>query len=128
MRLDVFLNTHAVDEFKRHMKTGGTLEDVFKSISHFFSVNPHLVQAKTFTLQRSGKQPRFKGTTTFLARGSWRLSKVLLILVSDNGVYTTVTTLSGREFKIGVKKKRIIDISEKPVREDIHYQMVSARS
>ena len=122
--MDVFLTNHAVAEFKRHTKAGGSLADLIKNISSFFRVSPHLISAKTYTVGRTGKQPRLKGSATYLARGSWRHSKVFLNLVSDNGVFTAVTTLSGREFKRGVKKKRLIDLSEKPVGEEINYKMV----
>lgn len=120
--MEIILTNHAISEFKRHIKARGTPKKVLRNLSKFFSKNPQLVHANSYTLQRKGKQPRPKGPTMYLARDSWKFSKVLLLLVSSNGVYSAVTTLSGREFKRGVKKKRITDVREEPVDEDFLYK------
>jgi len=120
--VEINLTNHAVAEFKRHIKASGTPKEVLRNLSYFFNRKPQLVHANSYTLQRRGKRPKSKGPQIYLARSSWKSSKVLLLLVFDHGAYTAVTTLSGREFRSGVKKKRITDVREKPVDEDFLYK------
>jgi len=49
------------------------------------------------------------------------------LLVFSNGVFSAVTTLSGREFRSGVSKERITDVREKPVDEGILYKYGSLK-
>jgi len=120
--MEIILTNHAVAEFKRHVKASGVPQEVLRNLSHFFSKNPQLVHAYSYTLPRRGKQPKPKGPATYLARNSWKFSKAFLLLVFSDGVYSAVTTLSGREFRSGVKKGRITGVREKPVEEGILYK------
>ncbi|MCW3990612.1 MAG: hypothetical protein NWE88_11130 [Candidatus Bathyarchaeota archaeon] len=97
-------------------------KEVLRNLSYFFSRKPQLVHANSYTLPRRGKQPKSKGPQTYLARNSWKFSKALLLLVFDHEVYSAVTTLSGREFRSGIKKGCITDVREKPIDEGILYK------
>jgi len=116
------LTDHAVDEYRRHIKTGGTPIEVAKKISLFFRIKPQLVSATAYTIPRRSKHSRLKGPSTYLARISWKNSMTLLVLVFDGGNYSAVTTLSNREFGKGVKLKRITNIREEPIVEDCLYK------
>ena len=120
--MEIILTNHAVAEFKRHVKASGTPKEVLRNLSYFFSRKPQLVHANSYTLPRRGKRPKSKGPQTYLARSSWKFSKALLLLVFDHGVYSAVTTLSGREFRSGIKKGRITNVREEPVDEGILYK------
>ena len=120
--MEIILTNHAVAEFKRHIKASGTPKEILRNLSYFFSKNPQLVHANSYTLPRRGKQPKSKGPQIYLARNSWKFSKVFLLLIFDHGAYTAVTTLSGREFRSGLNKERITDVREKPVDEGILYK------
>ena len=78
--------------------------------------------ASTFTIPRKLGEPRSTGTSTYLARISWKASKALLVLVFDGGNYSAVTTLSNNEFGGGVKSERITDVREEPILEDCIYK------
>jgi len=120
--VEIILTNHAVAEFKRHIKASGTPKGVLRNLSYFFSEKPQLVHANSYTLPRRGKRPKSKGPQTYLARSSWKFSKVFLLLVFDKGAYFAVTTLSGREFRSGVGKKRITDVREEPVDKGLQYK------
>ena len=120
--MEIILTNHAVDEFKRHIKASGTPKGVLRNLSYFFSEKPQLVHANSYTLPRRGKRPKSKGPQTYLARSSWKFSKVFLLLVFDHGAYFAVTTLSGREFRSGVNKGRITDVREEPVDGSLQYK------
>ncbi len=120
--MEINLTNHAVAEFKRHIKASGTPKGVLRNLSYFFSKKPQLVHANSYTLPRKGKRPKSKGPQTYLARSSWKSSKVFLLLVFDHGAYTAVTALSGREFRGGMNKGRIIDVREEPVDESLQYK------
>jgi hypothetical protein len=120
--VEIILTNHAVAEFKRHIKASGTPKGVLRNISYFFSEKPQLVHANSYTLPRRGKRPKSKGPQTYLARISWKSSKVFLLLVFDHGTYFAVTALSGREFRGGMNKGRITDVREEPVDEDLQYK------
>ncbi len=120
--MEINLTNHAFAEFKRHIKASGTPKGVLRNLSYFFNRKPQLVHANSYTLPRRGKQPKSKGPQIYLSRSSWKFSKALLLLVFDHGAYTAVTTLSGREFRGGVKKGHITDVREKPVEEGILYK------
>ncbi len=120
--MEIALTDHAVDEYRRHLKTGGTPFEVAKQISLFFRVKPQLVFATAYTIPRGSKRSRLKGPSTYLARISWQNSMALLVLAFDGGNYSAVTTLSNREFGRGVKFKRIIDVKEEPIIEDCLYR------
>jgi len=49
------------------------------------------------------------------------------LLVFSNGVFSAVTTLSGREFRSGVSKERITDVREEPIHEGILYKYGSLK-
>lgn len=120
--MEIVLTDHAVDEFRRHLKTGGTPIEVARKIALFFRIKPQLVSASTFTIPRKLGKPRSTGTSTYLARISWKNSKVLLVLMFNGVNYSAVTTLSNREFGGGVKSKRITNVEEKPIVEDCLYK------
>lgn len=120
--MEIVLTDHAVDEFRRHLKTGGTPIEVARKIALFFRIKPQLVSASTFTIPRKLGKPRSTGTSTYLARISWKNSKVLLVLMLNGVNYSAVTTLSNREFGGGVKSKRITNVEEKPIVEDCLYK------
>jgi len=116
--MEIALTDHAVDEYRRHLKAGGTPIEVAKEISLFFRIKPQLVFATAYTIPRGSRRSRLKGPSTYLARISWKTSKVFLVLVFDGGNYSAVTTLSNREFGKGVKLKRITKVGEEPIVED----------
>jgi len=120
--MEITLTDHSVDEYRRHIKTGGNPLDVAKKIALFFRIKPQLVYASTFTIPRELGKPRSTGTSTYLARISWKNSKTLLVLIFNGENYTAATTLSNREFGGGVKSKRITDIREEPIIEDCLYK------
>jgi len=120
--MEIALTDHAIDEFRRHIKTGGNPIEVAKEISLFFRIKPQLVYASTFTIPRELGKPRSTGTSTYLARISWKTSLVLLVLMFKEGNYSAVTTLSNREFGGGVKSKRITKVREEPIVEDCLYK------
>lgn len=120
--MEIVLTDHAVDEYRRHLRTGGNPLNIAKEIALFFRVKPQLVFATAYTIPRGSKRSILKGPSTYLARISWQTSGVLLVLAFDGGNYTAVTTLSNREFGKGVKLKRITDIREEPIIEDCLYK------
>jgi len=120
--MEITLTDHAVDEYKRHLKTGGNPLEIAKKIALFFRIKPQLVYASTFTIPRKLGKPRSTGTSTYLARISWKNSMVLLVLMFNGEKYSAVTALSNREFWVGVKSKRITDIEEEPIVEDCLYK------
>jgi len=120
--MEIALTDHAIDEYRRHIKTGGNSIQVAKEIALFFRIKPQLVFATAYTIPRGSKRSRLKGPSTYLARISWQNSMVLLVLAFDGVNYSAVTTLSSHEFKKGVKLKRITDIREEPIIEDCLYK------
>ena len=120
--VEIILTNHAVAEFKRHIKASGTPKEVLRNLSYFFNRKPQLVHANSYTLPRRGKRPKSKGPQIYLARSSWKSSKVFLLLVFDHGAYFAVTALSGREFRGGMSKKRITDVREEPIDESLQYK------
>ncbi|MBA7605817.1 hypothetical protein ES703_12952 [subsurface metagenome] len=120
--MEIDLTDHAIDEYRRHLKTGGNPIQVAREISLFFRVKPRLVFATAYTIPRGSKRSRLKGPSIYLARISWQTSGVLLVLTFNGGNYTAVTSLSNREFGRGVKLKRITDIREEPITEDCLYK------
>ena len=120
--MEIALTTHAINEFKRHLKESGSPIEVARKIARYFCINPHLVHATAYTVPRGPNPSRLRGPSTYLARISWKTSSVLLVLVFDRGNYSAVTTLSRREFVRGLKYKRITDVGEEPVQEKLLYR------
>ena len=120
--MEIALTSHAIDEFKRHLKLKGDIEWLIRNISNFFLERPMLVKAKSFSLPRRGKSSKFKGISYYLARSSWKNSPCFLLMKKNNENFKAVTSLSGREFRKSVKRKTISDVSESEIQEPIIFK------
>ena len=112
--MKINLTEHSLYEFRRHRKGRG---DILRQIAAFFSKNPILVTAISYTLPRGGASPTLRGRTYYLASSSWKVSGAFLVLDFQGDEYTAVTTLSGREFRRDVSRNLIKEIEEHSVSE-----------